>query len=64
LKRCDKAKSIKATKKTFHLVSAFAHLAIISPGFKSGFLGRNDWDETHIQRELSCLIAFAHYMNM
>ena len=56
--REDAPEAFKTAEQSFHFVSAFVHFPIVFPRFKAIALWRNNGNETQIQRQLPCLIAF------
>ena len=56
--REDAPEAFETTEQPFHFVSAFVHFPIVFPRFKAVALWRNNRDETQVQCELSCLVAF------
>jgi hypothetical protein len=56
--REDAPEALKTAEQSFHFVAAFVHFPIVFPWFKPIALWWNNGDETQIQRQLPCLIAF------
>lgn len=56
--RKDAAEAFEAAKQALNFVSALVHFPIIFPWFKAIAFGRNDGNETQVERELPCLVTF------